>query len=192
MRTVVAGVAVSSIITRLDELETAFQNTMAPGRAGTLSTRTDDNTGIVTVASGHGITDADKVSVFWNGGYRYNVTVTATTSTTISIDLGAGANLPIATTVVVVGKEVEHALAIDGDQLVVLAIGCENRASIHFRDGSDASLLPYDLQASEGRLWVAGMGFTNPLASDTVANIVIANGGVTAKPLVIGLLSTTD
>ncbi len=74
--------------------------------AGTLSTRTDNDTGVVTVAAGHGITAADTVIVTWvDTGvryYRYNVDVTATGSTTISIDAGAGTNLPLATAAVTI------------------------------------------------------------------------------------------
>jgi hypothetical protein len=84
IRTRVAGVNIDATIRRTDELEQAFRATMSAGRAGTLSTRTDDNTGILTVASGHGITDADTVAVFWEGGSRHGVDVTATTSTTSS------------------------------------------------------------------------------------------------------------
>ena len=80
--------------------------TLAAAIAGVLSTRTDNDTGIITVASGHGITAADTVIVTWDAGgtrtYRYNVDVTAVSATTISIDVGAGTNLPIATTAVTV------------------------------------------------------------------------------------------
>ncbi len=68
--------------------------------AGTLSTRTDADTGIATLASGHGITTNDTVDVFWNAGQIYAMTVTASASTTIGIDGGSGDDLPIATTVI--------------------------------------------------------------------------------------------
>jgi hypothetical protein len=191
IRTRVAGVNIDSTIRRTDELEQAFRATMPAGRAGTLSTRTDDNTGILTVASGHGITDADTVAIFWEGGSRYGVDVTATTSTTISIDLGAGANLPIVTTPIVVAKESEHVLAIIGNDIAVIAAGCDNRASINMRDSGDSTLLRYDIAAKEGRLWVSGTDQDNPLSTNTVANIVIANGGTTEAELRIGMLLNT-
>lgn len=65
---------------------------------GTLSTRTDADTGIATVSSGHGVTTNDTVDVFWNAGQVYGMTVTASDSTTISIDGGSGDDLPIADT----------------------------------------------------------------------------------------------
>ena len=68
--------------------------------AATLSTRTDADTGIATLASGHGITTNDTVDVFWNAGQVYAMTVTASAATTIGIDGGDGDDLPIATTVI--------------------------------------------------------------------------------------------
>jgi len=188
IRTRVAGVSVEATIRRTDELEQIFRHTMTAGKTGTLSTRTDDNTGVVTVSSGHGITDSDTVAVFWDGGSRYGVDVTATTSTTISIDLGSGTNLPIATTAVVIAKESSHTLAIVGDDIAVMAVACDNRASVDFRDSGSSSLLRYDMASKEGRLWVSSLDITNPLASDTVASIVLANGGLTDSELLIGLL----
>lgn len=192
LRTTIAGVTFNSTIDKEDELEVIFRRSLPAGKTGTLSTRTDDDTGVLTVASGHGITDADTVSVFWDGGYRYGLVVTATTATTISINIGAGTVLPIATTAITVGKEEEHALAVTGDSLTVFAVDCDLRASAHFRDSIDASLLAYDLLTDEGRLWMKDLGFTNPLAGDVVANVILANGGTTATEFRIGMLTSTN
>ena len=44
------------------------------GKAGTLGTRTDDNTGIVVAgASGHGVVDSDRVRVGWAAGRRHRM-----------------------------------------------------------------------------------------------------------------------
>ena len=88
------GISVQESVTRSGDSTVAAQIALPAGKSGTLTTRTDDNTGVVTVASGHGITDSDTVDVYWSTGRRYGVDVTATDSTTISIDLGAGDNLP--------------------------------------------------------------------------------------------------
>ena len=79
---------------------------LAAAIIGTLSTRTDNDTGVLTVPTGHGITASDTVVVSWLAAgvrtYRYNVDVTGVTSTTISIDLGAGTNLPSSSTAVTI------------------------------------------------------------------------------------------
>lgn len=63
-----------------------------------LTTRTDNDTGILTLATGHGITAADFIGFAWLVGstwtYRYNVDITAAGGTTLGIDIGNGTNLP--------------------------------------------------------------------------------------------------
>ncbi len=63
---------------------------------GTLSTRTDDDTGIVTIASGHGVTTNDTIDVLWAAGKIYGMTVSASDSTTVTLDGGDGDALPVA------------------------------------------------------------------------------------------------
>ena len=109
-----------------------LQGTLPAGKSGTLTTRTDDNTGIVTVASGHGITASDTVDVYWSGGRRYGVDVTATAATTIDIDLGRGDNLPAASTAVVIVKQVVVNKAIDGDSVEIIGFLAELAASTGF------------------------------------------------------------
>lgn len=82
--------------------------TLSAALEGILSTRTDANTGVITLPTGHGITSADTVGIGWtisgSFSYRYGVDVTAAGSTTIGIDVGTGADLPPASTPVVVFK----------------------------------------------------------------------------------------
>jgi hypothetical protein len=188
LKTTVAGISIASEVNRTEEVETSFSATPDAGKAGTLTTRTDDDTGVVTIASGHGITTSDTVAIFWPGGSRHGMAVSASAATTITIDSGAGTVLPVATTAVVIAKESTHDLAIVGDDIVVLAIGSAKRASVNFLDGTDASLLRYDMTAKEGRLWFTDHGVTNPLAGDTVASVVLACGETTASEIRIGVL----
>lgn len=118
--------------------------------------------------------------------------MTATTATTISIDVGSGTDLPVATTEVVVSKQSVHKIAIVGDSLEVLAIGSRQRVSVEFWSASPASLLRYDIPASEGRHWVKTTDVTNPLAGDTVATVRVANGSTVTATLDIGILASTD
>jgi hypothetical protein len=192
IRTQIAGQTISQSISRTEEHESRVSIAVPAGKAGTLTTRTDDNTGVATVASGHGVTTSDVVSVFWSGGSRYGMTVSATTSTTISVDGGSGDNLPTATTAIIVSKQVAHALELVGDKLELMTIRSTQRGSVEFFSSAPASLLRYDIAAGEGRFWIDGIGYTNPLAGDTVATIQVANGSATADTLEIGLLRSTD
>jgi len=188
----IGGVSIASSQTRTQEDERVVTITLPAGKSGTLTTRTDNDTGVITVASGHGITDTDTVGVYWDGGSRYGVDVTATSSTTISIDAGSGTNLPTASTAVTVALQSSHAVAFAGDSLEVIAIGCPRRCSVEFLNSSPTSLLRYDIPTSEGRLWVKTTDVTNPLASGTVATVKASNGSTTEATLQIGLLVSTD
>jgi hypothetical protein len=50
---------------------------LPPGSAGTLSTRTDRDTGIATVSPNHNIHAGELVDVYWNGGLRHSMTTRA-------------------------------------------------------------------------------------------------------------------
>lgn len=187
----IGGTSINSTVSVSDESAQRLSLTLPAGKAGTLSTRTDADTGVLTVASGHGITTSDKVAVFWEGGAQYNCDVSATTGTTISIDAGDGDDLPTASTAIVVAVHANDVLALVGDKIKVLAIDCRQRALVEFLSSVPASLLVYDIPANEGRFWYTGNDFTNPLAGDTVATVRTANGSTTAATLEILLLTTT-
>ena len=72
--------------------ETAPQ--LPAAKAGTLSARTDDNTGVVTLAAGHGLEVGDVVDVYWSGSgnYRYGMDVTVVDGNDVTVDGGAGAD----------------------------------------------------------------------------------------------------
>lgn len=130
---------------RQDNIETDSELTVGPvtlaaAVAGTLTTRTDANTGVVTVAAGHGITASDFVAVGWTDSEgrltcRMYCDVTAVTATTISIDLGAGTDLPALATEVTVGIVTNEFFHIDPQadsvdkQLPVTALTCEVAAA---------------------------------------------------------------
>jgi len=70
--------------------------------AGTLTTRTDDDTGTLTLSTGHGVMTGNTVDVFWNDGANSRTGMTAGTvsGNSVPIDGGSGDVLPAATTAV--------------------------------------------------------------------------------------------
>jgi len=80
--------------------------------AAILTTRTDDDTGVVTfavygllttsdeahtgvvTAAGHGLAVGDHADVFWSGGARDHMDVTAVNGSAVTVDGGTGDNLP--------------------------------------------------------------------------------------------------
>lgn len=187
------GISVQQTITRSGDLTVAAQVTLPAGKAGTLTTRTDDNTGVVTVASGHGITASDTVDVYWATGRRYGVDVTATDSTTISIDLGAGDNLPTQSTAVTIVKQVAANVMIDGDNAKIVVVNFSvpgtstAKTRITFFDavagGGTAVGSGLDLTANEPHVTDVTGGDSNGYTGSVILSLVASNGGTTEGTL---------
>ena len=119
---------------------------------GTLSSRTDDDTGDVTLSSGHGIVTSDKVDVYWAAGVRYGMTATVA-GAVVTVDGGAGDVLPAAsTTGMAVVKQTElNPLDLDGDNADVIAVVYRNalditaKAHADFQDSGSATIREVDL-----------------------------------------------
>lgn len=187
----VGGAVVDAQIDREDEQGAATLVSLPAGIAGTLTTRTDNDTGIVTVLAGHGITTSDTVTLFWEGGVRRGLTVTATASTTISIDAGAGDNLPLVSSVVTIAKEVITSLGHVGDDLAIFAIHSVNRLMANIRDAGPATILALDIAGRESFAYISTFSGTNPFAGETLVTAVLANGGTTAATATILHLKDT-
>ena len=178
-----AGVSIQKTITRTGDGLITREVSLPAAKAGTLTTRTDNDTGVVTVASGHGILDTDNVDLYWATGRRYGVDVTAVTATTISIDAGAGDNLPIATTAVTIVKQVTINVAIDGDAAKVIALSMEFvSASITddghatFKDAAADSIANLDLEANTPQIYDVAGGQSNPFTGDPITVCYASNG----------------
>lgn len=176
----------------------SYEVTLPVGKAGTLSTRTDDDTGIVTVASGHGITTSDFVDVHWSGGVRYGMDVTAQDATTITVDLGAGDNLPIATTAVVITKQVTVNTAIDGDAIEIIGIVAEAanpsstaKAHLDFQDSGDATIEEIDLVANVPQIFDIDGGAANVFTGNPIVDCKASNGSST-EALTLKIVSLED
>lgn len=183
------GLSIQQQIVRSGDSTPNAAITLPAGKAGTLSTRTDNNTGIATVATGHGITTSDVVSVYWSGGRRYGMTVTATDSTTISVDGGSGDNLPSASTALVVSKEVTANILLDGDNAQIVAVSYEvagsasSRCRVTFFDavsgGGSAVGSGLDLTANQPSITDIAGGASNIYTGAPILSVTSSNGDST-------------
>jgi hypothetical protein len=166
-------------ITRSQDGNGQWTPTVPAGNAGTLSTRTDNDTGVATLSTGHGIQNGDKVDVFWSGGRRYGMTASVNVNA-VTVDLGAGDNLPAQDTAVVVCKRQVVNAGFDPDDVTVLMVTANRRVSIVFVDAGGATLLALDLGAGECCLWWTNSGIARPMSGNPVATIWAANGDAIA------------
>lgn len=178
---IVGGRSFNGSIARSGTGRASEETTLAAGVPGTLTTRTDNDTGVVTVAS-HSITTANKVGVFWAGGSRRGMTVTATTGTTITIDVGSGTNLPIATTVVVICAETVLDINFAGDTTYQAIVQAQTRATFSFQQSGGTEVIAVEVGGAgeQNEFWewhssVTG-GTANPFAGVSVGKIAISNG----------------
>jgi hypothetical protein len=160
--------------------------TIPKGYTGTLTTRTDANTGTVTLAGGHGITTGDKVDIYWAGGVQYNVTVGTVATNSMPFDLGIGDNLPIATTAVVVSKRVEVSSDIDGDVLAILGMKLQytnpsdtSLGHIDFHDAAGDEIVERDLVANLVQVFDIASGAANPFTGDPIVKCFVSNASST-------------
>ena len=179
----IAGMSIRKTVIRDSDADVAYgPYTLPTARAGTLSTRTDDDTGVLTVASGHGITTADTVDVYWSGGVRYGMTVTATAATTIDINLGAGDVLPAQDTAITVCEQTEIEFDLDALDLQLAALSIEStnrnstgRGHMHVRDVTETSIVAYEVTHNDPVTLDVSGGDENTLDPSVTATFTADN-----------------
>lgn len=182
----IAGLSIQGIASREKSGGVALDPALPAAVVAALTTRTDNNTGVVTLPANHGIVNG-KIDLYWAGGVRYGMDGIVTINA-LAIDLGAGDNLPDDESAVIVSNQVAIDVDVDGDLLAALAAACPTRAHLDFQDDADASLLAVEIAAGEVYEWHADSEVTNPLAGDVVASLKASNGEATAATLKVGIL----
>jgi hypothetical protein len=168
------GLTISAGKTRETDNAESFTPTLPAGKAGTLTTRTDDDTGVATLSGGHGIVTSDVVDVYWSGGSRYGMDATVAVNA-VTIDGGAGDNLPAQDTALVVTKQVQVTISMDGDNVALFGVKAEfadqastDKAQVTFHDAADDVIAHLDLNANQLTIIDVEGGDTNPFAGDPI------------------------
>lgn len=166
--------------------------TLALAKAGTLTTRTDNDTGTIT-STAHGYAVNDIVDVYWSGAgnVRYGMTVTSVpTADTFVADGGAGENLPAQASALTVAEQQIITAVITGDLIQIIGVVAEatnqsSTANAHLqcKDAQGETILELDLVANTIRVYDVTGGDTNVFnPSDTatftaaVTDIVTSTG----------------
>lgn len=135
--------------------------TVTAGVAGTAG-----EGGVMTLSSGHGITDADTVAVIWATGYRHGCTVSSYDSASVTLTGGAGDTLPTSGAVVV-SKQIEIDLAFSGSQMKALSIGADIGLIATLEDAGGVELAK-QIAAGRAYQWDSDNGESNPVAEDSI------------------------
>lgn len=153
--------------------------TVAAAKTGTLTTRTDDNTGTITLDAGHGLSTGT-FDIFWTGGSQRKVTCTITINA-CAIDAGTGDDLPVTSTAMTIMAPVSTDVDLDGDAVTALAVYGQRGGYVAFLDAADADIKVYGPLATNGADgFSTDAGDTNPLAGETVAKITFSHGSTSS------------
>lgn len=150
---------------------------LVAAQTGTLTTRTDNDTGVATLTTGHGIVNG-KVDVYWATGVRYGMDATVATNA-VTVDGGAGDNLPDQDTACTVVIPTAVEVNFDGDTLEIIGIFYRNasdtgaKAHISLTDAGTAIIKEQDLvhETANGGLdaiWNIEAGDTNVFTGNRI------------------------
>ena len=156
----------------------------------------------ITLATGHGLTTANKVGVFWTVGgvnyYRINLTISAYDSGTITVtnSTGSGTALPTSSTAaVVVSPPVAIAdISFAGSELNQLVINCDQIAVVDLLTGAGTSLVANGVSLPMANIPYVFIDSdptgTRPFTG-VVASAQCYNGSVTAATLEIKAITNS-
>lgn len=193
------GVSIQKTLEREGDGSIGKEVSLPAAKAGLLTTRTDNDTGVITSAD-HGYADTETVDVYWAGGTRYDLDLTAVTGTTLSINGGNGDNLPNQDTAVVVCKQTTINVAIDGDALKILGLSLEYASvadvdvgRVLFEDAAGDDIASVELVGNSPRIHDIDGGAANPFTGDPiiVARASHANEGAAATLKIVGADDST-
>lgn len=172
------GVSISDAIVRTADNAQGFEVTLPVAKTGQLTTRTDDETGELTMSGGHGITTASVIDIYWATGARYGVLVGTVSSNAVPIGAdngGTGDALPTNLTNVTAVVQTTINIAIDGDALAILGmkLKCATASStavgrVGFYDADDDEIESVELVANASRKWDITGGDTNGFSGDPI------------------------
>lgn len=171
----------------------AQSQALAAAKTGTLSTRTGNTDGELTMATGHGITDAARIAIFWSGGCAYLGTVGTVVGNAVPFTGAAGDNLPDQDTAVTVQVMTPLDVDFDGDKAEIVAASFTRRGVVVFEDSNDVVLDAGDIAAGEGYVYVSGLSQSNPLTGNPVDQVWVANGDSDGtNAFLLGVLYQSD
>jgi hypothetical protein len=187
------GVHVNVSLAKTATGSIAQSQALAAAKTGSLTTRTLDTAGELTMTTGHGITDGARIAIFWSGGCAYLGTVGTVVGNAVPFTGAAGDNLPVEDTAVTVQVMTPLDVDFDGDKAEIVAASFRRRGVVVFEDSDNAVLDAGDIAAGEGYVYVVGLSQSNPLAGNPVDQVWIANGDSDGtNAFVLGVLYQSD
>ena len=154
-----------------------FPIDLAAANAGTLSTRTSDTAGTLTLGAEHTVVTADVIDIYWADGMCYSAVVGTVAGTSVPFTGVLGDVLPTEDDPItaVAVKEIDTDFV--GTLLVCIGAKCDQKAHLTFMASASVAL-ELDLVANEAWMWVNGGTAVNPLTGDAITSVLMTQGSV--------------
>lgn len=161
-------------------------------KIGSLTTRSSDTAGTLTMNSGHGFVTGDVIDVFWSGGSIRGMTATVT-GDSVAVTGGTGDALPAASTAITAMLPAEYDFVFTGNN-AVSALAYSNlgqdpsttdyNAYVIFTQSDDTLVTSFELTNSlPSNSWDGSDVATNPFAGVTVSKVKYSHGNTSARTL---------
>jgi len=150
--------------------------TLTHGHTVTAWLKTDADTADCTLPAGHGQTSGVFDVYDVNGDIiRYGVDGTVAADH-LDLDGGTGTDFPAnATEGIVVCKQQQVNVSIDGDLAAIVAFSSDVDAHVDCQDASSDSIRPFSLAADEPDIWDSDRK-DNPYTGDPISKALVSNG----------------
>lgn len=159
---------------------------------GTLTTRTDADTGVVTITNAsHTIENADRVDAYWTESgvekSRYGMAVTNVSSALVTIDGGAGDDLPVQDDPISVAVCVRMDVDLAGSTAKAIIMSSAYRGQFAFV-GSTTNHYVRTVGDSRVVSWDDEDGSTNPILGDTIDTVYVSHSNaIAAQTMKVGI-----
>lgn len=150
---------------------------VAAAKTGNLTTRTDNDTGVLTMDGSHGITTGARLDLYWGTGKRVGMTVGTVAGAAVPIDGGVGDNLPADESEITAMVPLEVPAVFDGDSAkAIVAMGLAAQGTIILAGADDATDLQVDLVSGLSYVWYLASGAANPIVGDDITQLFVSHG----------------
>ena len=174
------------------------EKSLSAADSGTLTTRTNDTDGTLTMSAGHSISTGDTIDIFWTDSdgvlkCAYDATVGTVSGNSVPFTGATGDALPAVDSSITAQTVTELDCDFDGDKAVLLAALMKTYGGhVCFVDSGDAVLKAVTLEANEPFVWWENSPFSAPITGNPVDAVIITNAGTGAATFQLTGLIDSD
>lgn len=187
------------------DLITVFPvNSIAAAKTGQLTTRTDNDTGVLTMDSGHGFITGDKVDVYWTTSsvqYCRRLMSATVSGDAVTVDGGSGTSLPSNLTSIVAMVPYIQTVTLDTADFIAWAARTSTTKAMtisvgtttggNYTEGAAVTLNGSDGTYNDCLIWASTYFGTNPIdAASSFNTIRVSHGDTSAATITMTIAST--